>query len=181
MKDKIRKEIAWHKKEYTPEIKKKLSTLIFSQLELLSQFINAQKILLYHSLPDEVYTHDFIEKWKDKKEIFLPIVEGTILTLGKYHSREKCRNGSFGILEPSDKEEIRLSDMDLVIVPGIAFDKKGNRLGRGKGYYDKLLCACPVFKIGVCFDFQVREDIPFNNNDIPMDIIITENHLYKRK
>ena len=81
---------------------------------------------------------------------------------------------SYHIQEPIGKIFEDYSTIDVIIVPGVAFDNQGNRLGRGKGYYDRFLKKIPATKkIGICFDFQMIEQIPTEKNDIPMDDIIT--------
>ena len=79
-------------------------------------------------------------------------------------------------MEPQGKDFTELEKIDLAIIPGMAFDKEGNRLGRGKGYYDRLLQQlrdCTIYKIGICFDFQFLDHIPTEPHDIPVDEVIT--------
>ena len=78
------------------------------------------------------------------------------------------------LYEPSDRAEILPDNIDLAIVPGLAFDHLKNRLGYGKGYYDRLLCEMDAYKIGVCFRFQVFDKIPYTNTDVKMDLIVSE-------
>ncbi|MDE6243728.1 MAG: 5-formyltetrahydrofolate cyclo-ligase, partial [Muribaculaceae bacterium] len=68
--------------------------------------------------------------------------------------------------------------MELIVVPAVAYDRRGNRLGRGKGYYDRLLATTKASKIGVAYEFQVVDDIPAESHDVPVDIVITENGIY---
>jgi len=81
---------------------------------------------------------------------------------------------SFGILEPEGESFTELQDIDLIIVPGVAFDKNNNRLGRGKAYYDKLLNYVNCHKYGVCFDFQLVPNVPADQHDVKMDKVITD-------
>ena len=173
----IRKYIAQKKEQFTLEEKIILSEKIISRIEALPLFISSFRILCYHSLPDEVYTHAFIEKWSQKKEILLPVVQQDILYIRKYEQKEKCKTGTFQILEPSGKDIQNLQSIDLVLLPGIAFDKKGNRLGRGKGYYDKLLTQISAPKAGICFGFQLMDNLPADEWDIPMNMIFTEKNM----
>ena len=71
------------------------------------------------------------------------------------------------------------SEIELIIVPAVAFDRNGNRLGRGKGFYDRLLQTTSATKIGVGYDFQLIEEIPAEPHDIPMDMVITQKHYIK--
>lgn len=129
--------------------------------------------MLYHSLNDEVHTHDFINKWKGQKKIVLPVVVHDQLELRLYTEESNLRTGSFGIAEPTGDRFIDYQAIDIAIIPGVAFDLEGHRLGRGKGYYDKLLPYIPAIKVGICFPFQLMKEIPVEKTDINMDIIIS--------
>lgn len=86
--------------------------------------------------------------------------------------------GAYGIYEPDIIDKADMDDVDFVLVPGIAFSKSGNRIGFGKGYYDKLLAGYKGVKIGICYDFQIINDIPSFPHDVKMDIIVTEKRIY---
>ncbi len=89
-------------------------------------------------------------------------------------SREELVPGAFGVMEPRDSAiAADGSPFDLILVPGMAFDRSGGRLGRGKGYYDRYLAAASGFKAGVCFDDQVVGEIPREAHDVPMDALVT--------
>lgn len=150
-----------------------------NRLETLDLFKQAERIALYHALPGEVETADFIEKWAEKKTIFLPVVEGNDLSLHPYRGKHSLQSGAFGIMEPGREEPCRLEDIDLMIVPGIAFDRQCNRMGRGKGYYDRLLTTLSIPKIGLCFSFQLVDEIPMESFDIPMDGVVTDKEIIK--
>lgn len=128
---------------------------------------------MYYSLPDEVQTHDFVEKWRGKKNILLPVVVGDDLELRTYTGRQELSEGAFHIDEPTGRTFTDYDAIDLVIVPGVAFDNNGNRLGRGKGYYDRLLPRIRAHKIGICFPFQLVKEIPTEPFDKKMDKIIS--------
>lgn len=149
------------------------SRKIFAEVEKLPEFIESKNVLAYWSLPDEVYTHDFVKKWHKDKIVSLPIVVGKNLELRVFTGMDCMKKGSsFGILEPSNTRLTNPYEIDIVIVPGVAFDMEGNRLGRGKGYYDSLLSNTRVYKIGVCFEFQILEKVATSSHDIKMDKII---------
>jgi 5-formyltetrahydrofolate cyclo-ligase len=172
-KKQIRKNVKAHKSTLQSGVSEKASFEIFSKVELLPQFESAITILAYWSLPDEVITHAFIEKWYQKKKILLPLVVGSDLELRQYAGSQCMVKGqSFGIMEPTKGPFASIDDVDLAIIPGIAFDPLGNRLGRGKGYYDKLLQRSHAYKVGICFFFQLFPSIPVDYHDIPMDQII---------
>ena len=171
-KTKIRQEIRQKLCSLTEKEKKQQSAKIRQQIEALPTFQNADTILLYWSLPNEVDTHAFIEKWSKSKTILLPVVAGDDLILRKYTGRLKV--GAFGICEPADDEDFtNFSAIDLCIIPAVAFDKQGNRLGRGKGFYDRLLSQIPAPKVGVCFDVQLIENVQHESWDIKMDLILS--------
>ncbi len=145
------------------------------RLEETELFRQASCIALYHALPGEVQTADFIEKWHKQKRLLLPIVKGNDLQLLLYAGKESVKTGAFGIWEPTEEcEVVPEEEIDLVIVPGVAFDRQHNRLGRGKGFYDRLLSTLSAPKIGICYDFQLKELIPIEPFDKKMDLILTE-------
>ena len=139
----------------------------------MPEFKQAKTILLYHSLPDEVDTSSFLKLWKEDKRLLLPAVKGDNLIICNYHP-EKLKTGSYGIIEPQGNGITDLSVIDMIIIPGIAFDKKRNRLGRGKGYYDRLLPQVTGCKIGICYNCQITDLLPTEKHDIPMNYIISE-------
>lgn len=130
-------------------------------------------MLLYHSLKDEVQTHAFIEKWRERKRVVLPVVVGEELELRLYTGPDDLAIGSYGIAEPTGKPFTNYTSIDLAVVPGVAFDAAGHRLGRGKGYYDKLLPHIPATKAGICFPFQLVEEVPAEPFDICMNVVIS--------
>lgn len=147
-------------------------------MEETELFQSSSCIAIYHALPGEVETADFIEKWAKKKTILLPVVEGDDLRLVQYMGKESLKEGTYGIMEPEKCiSQYDLSDIDLLIIPGIAFDRQGNRLGRGKGYYDRLLATIDAPKLGICFDFQLHDTIPIEPFDKKMDCIITPDEI----
>lgn len=153
-------------------IRKEKEKLIFKKLEFDPKFIAAQYILLFSSLPDEVNTHRFIKKWQRKKNIYLPVVQGENLIIKAYNKGDKLSKGAFNILEPKNNNKINLEELDLIIVPGTAFDLQGNRMGRGKGYYDRLLKENKNYTIGICYAEQIVDIIPFEKHDVAMNKII---------
>lgn len=154
---------------------KALSDEILIRLEAQPAFKEAHTILLYHSMKDEVHTHSFIEKWSKHKTIILPVVVGDMLELRHFTGPEDLKPGSYGIAEPTGKLFTDYTAVDIAVIPGVAFDLSGHRLGHGKGYYDKLLPKLSTaVKAGICFPFQLVEEVPTEPFDIPMDIIITK-------
>jgi len=146
---------------------------VFSQLENTPAFMMADNILIYHSLPDELQTIAFLKKWNGRKHFFLPRVNGVHLDLLPYIECE-LEKGAFDIEEPSGNNFADVDDIDLMIIPAVAFDRKGNRLGRGKGFYDRLLATSKATKIGVGYEFQLMDEIPSEVHDVPMNMVITQ-------
>jgi len=174
-KNTVRKEIKQLKKQYTLEEKKAKSKIIFEQIELLSEFQQADIIMAYWSMNDEVFTHDFVLKWYQTKTIILPSVKDDELELRVFKGLDDMIEGTaFGIKEPRALYKNSLDKIDMIIVPGVAFDKQNNRLGRGKAYYDKLLSKTSALKVGVCFDFQMLGKVPADQYDVKMDRVITD-------
>ena len=160
------------KKQYTKEQLLEQSEKILAKLEQHPDFIKAEKIMLYSALPDEVQTQAFLEKWHLKKQIILPTVVGDDIIPVEYGKDTTFAVGDFNIMEPQN--EPYTGNFDLIIVPGVAFDCQGNRLGRGRGYYDRFLSQhLDVKRIGICFDFQLVDEIPTESFDIRMDEVIS--------
>ncbi|MBQ8672977.1 MAG: 5-formyltetrahydrofolate cyclo-ligase [Bacteroides sp.] len=148
---------------------------IMERLEHHPVFQASDTVLLYHSLPDEVNTHEFVERWGGRKQLLLPVVVGDDLELRRYDGPSSMQVGAYGILEPVGENFTDYAAIGFVAVPGVAFDARGNRLGRGKGYYDRLLPRLTAaYKAGICFSFQLLPAIPTAPFDIRMDGIVTE-------
>lgn len=178
-KQELRKQIRAAKKAVPFCDKLRRSQPIMAQVEELERFQEARTVLLYWSMEDEVQTQDFVRRWYKEKCILLPCVDGDDLRLRQYTGPECMRSGEqFGIGEPTGEEFTQYDTIDLIIVPGVAFDKKGNRMGRGRGFYDRLLKTTRnAYKIGVAFDFQIKDSIPTESFDVPMDKVIAESCL----
>ena len=170
----LRQSIRTIKASYSREELEALSVSMLQRLELHPVFVEARTVLLYHSLPDEVTTHTFIDRWCGEKEIILPTVVGDDLVLHRYTGPDCLTLGSYGILEPSGELFTDFGRITLAVIPGMAFDHQGNRLGRGKGYYDRLLPRLThAYKLGLCFPFQLlSEEIPHELHDQKMDAVI---------
>lgn len=175
-KDQIRAHIKTRKSLLTNAEKIESARKVFDRLENSAAFALAENILMYHSLPDELSTREFIDKWAGRKNFFLPRVNGVNLDILPYN-RSRMALGSFHIEEPQGDDTTDMAVIELVVVPAIAYDRNGNRVGRGKGYYDRLLRDTSATKIGVGYDFQLlEEDIPAEAHDVSVDVVITETH-----
>lgn len=149
---------------------------IMQKVEQLPAFVDAKIVLLYWSMDDEVQTHAFVEKWYQSKTILLPCVDGDNLLLRQFYGKDTMRSGEqFGIDEPVGDIFSNLDKIDMIVVPGVAFDSKKNRMGRGRGFYDRLLKSTPnACKVGVAFDFQIVSSVPVDVFDVKMDKVVAE-------
>lgn len=174
-KKEIRKEIKQLKGCLTDNEKIQSAISVFEKIEATDFFHHASNILLYNSLPDELSTKETIPKWDKIKKIFLPRVNDSDLEILPFDA-SMIEKGAFNIDEPIGDNLCDISVIDLIIIPAIAFDQDGNRIGRGKGYYDRLLQKASALKIGVGYDFQIIPHIDSEPHDIPVDIIVTPNN-----
>lgn len=171
-KNEIRRKVKAMKSMLLESEKLEAAQRAFDRLERTAAFIMADRILIYHSLPDELSTHRFIDKWNSRKTFYLPRVNGVNLDILPYRE-SRLELGAFHIEEPTGTDKVDVDEIELIIVPGVAYDRKGNRLGRGKGFYDRLLAATGATKIGIAYGFQMVDEIPSEPHDVPMDMVIT--------
>jgi 5-formyltetrahydrofolate cyclo-ligase len=168
----LRQQIRVLKKQHSSEELLVQSEIILQRLAAHPCFLQAEKVMLYASLPDEVQTLDFIETWRHQKTIILPTVVGDDIIPVELAENVDFAEGDFHIPEPQNHPYT--GNFDLIIVPGMAFDADGHRLGRGRGYYDRFLSQHPqVYTIGICFDFQLIPEVPSEPHDRIIDEIIT--------
>lgn len=151
------------------------SQRIWTKVEALPAFQKAHTVLLYWSLADEVHTHEFVLKWYQSKTLLLPLVNGDNLELRHFTGMDCMQKGShFGILEPWKGAERSPEIVEFAIIPGVAFDRAGQRMGRGKGYYDRLLQQQSIYTVGVALACQMVEQVPVDVHDQPMRCVITD-------
>lgn len=178
------------KLELRREIRRRKGLLVSSATDLYAEraydlvvstesFQEAGVVLLYAALPDEVPTQRLLEA-AEGKTILLPRVVGDNLEIRLYTTpADLVESPDYHILEPSGPLFTDYAAIDLAIIPGMAFDALGHRLGRGKGFYDRFLAlpACRRLKtIGLCFDFQLIEDLPTEPHDLPVGSVIVVPH-----
>lgn len=159
-----------------PEIAKKSKTI--QEFVIKSkEFESAKVVGTYYALGSEVTTELIIKRATILgKKIALPRVEEDKITFYELSSTKSLIRGRFGILEPQPYEQ--MNDIDILIVPGIAFDKKGNRLGYGMGFYDRLLSCKRTFSIGLAYSFQLLENLPHDKYDKRLNAIASEDGIY---
>jgi 5-formyltetrahydrofolate cyclo-ligase len=166
----------------TEEIERR-SQHVKENIKKLSIYKNANSIMVYYPLKGEVDLLGMIRKdleFKVKRVAFPVIKQGELVPYCiKDLEKDFCR-GSLGIKEPDTTKTspLPIDELDLVLVPGLAFDRTRNRLGRGKGFYDRFLKRCPAKtkKVGVAFEFQILENLPVSiPNDEKLDLVVSEN------
>ncbi len=168
-KQELRKHIRMLKEQNLPRVQSSCEVLL---LEILSPY---KVIMLYSALPDEVPTQILIDQLAVQgKTVLLPrVISDTDMELHRYTGKQDLQTGAYGILEPTGELFTNYESIDIAIVPGMAFDDDGHRLGRGKGYYDRFLSRVPnIYKIGLCFSWQMVDHVPFDEHDIVMDEVI---------
>jgi 5-formyltetrahydrofolate cyclo-ligase len=141
----------------------------------LPAFVSARMVALYHAMPSELATGRLIDAAQALgKQVVLPLFGNDGPQLGPFVSWGELVPGPLGITQPTGPA-VPIEQVDLFVVPGLAFDRAGFRLGRGKGYYDRLLArrAPQALLCGVCFDDVLVEQLPHEAHDIPMDCILT--------
>lgn len=178
-KEQIRSLIKAHKALLSAAERESASERVWNTLENTVAFLMADKVLLYNALPDELETGRFIEKWQGRKRLFVPRVNGVNLDILPCDGRQMHR-GAYNISEPEGTDTEPVANIDLIIVPAVAYDRSGNRVGRGKGFYDRLLAEAKAAKIGVGFDFQLIDDrIEAESHDMRVDMVITERNIIR--
>ena len=177
----IRNEIKFKREQLPSEFVENASFEVQRNLFSLNIFEDRQNFLLYADFRCEVKTSSIIAMLLSKgKKVFLPAVDGNDLLIGEF-SVTNTHLGKYGILEPdiTQQQSFPAELIDVFIVPGVAFDRRGGRIGYGKGYYDRLLCNAKKdsLKIALAYDMQIVEDTFSEDCDIAMDKIITEKEI----
>jgi 5-formyltetrahydrofolate cyclo-ligase len=173
------------------EEQKVLSTAIWERLYETQAYQSCRRLLTFVSFQSEVDTREIIRhSIRSGKTVYIPRVEAHGLEFYRIAGLEGLLPGSFGVLEPQPaeadryvpdgKDRIRGDIDNLMLLPGLAFDTRGNRIGYGAGYYDRYLSVHPpaeFYKVAVAYDFQIFENIPSEPFDIKSDLIITPTRL----
>ena len=164
----VRAEIA----KLSDEEKQSISSQIFSKIAELKEFEQASVIALFMALPDEPQTSHFIEQISRCKRVVIPRIEGEEMEF--YDIADGVKVGAFEIMEPVATTPIEPSEIDVMIVPGVAFTTDGYRLGRGKGFYDRYLShnGFRAYTIGVCYHCQLIEELPAESHDKRVELVV---------
>jgi 5-formyltetrahydrofolate cyclo-ligase len=172
------------RKVFTDVQKSDADNIVFSSLTGQNIYKKSLTVGIYVSTPTEADTHRIIaDALQRQKTVVVPkILQKPFLEFHKITSLADLKMGSFSILEPiSGLEKVVLEAIELFIVPGVAFDKKGYRLGSGGGYTDWLFSHSKAYKIGVSYSFQVADSLPIEPYDMPIDMLITEKEIFIHK
>lgn len=152
---------------------------VFERAHKLDAFQLATSVHIYRSFGDEVETWPFFEyAWGLGKTVAVPVTTASGLNHVRVTRETQWQSGPFGIPEPSTSEGESMDDVTLVVVPVVAFDKAGNRIGYGKGYYDRFLANTRAMTMGLAFECQRSESIPTESHDIALSCIATEQRWY---
>ena len=183
-KQKIRKEIRNIALSTPVSELEKNSLLIEQNLFRLPEFVNAETLHIYlSSFRSEVNTFSIIKRFIDKGgKVTVPVViNQKTFKLGhiELKSIDSLKKSSLNIWEPENRITKDPSSADIIIVPGVVFDIDGNRLGSGKGYYDRFLSSINKTKVALAYEFQILDSIPVKKTDIPVDIIISESRIIR--
>jgi len=181
-KKEIRRKMIEMRDTQPKEIIKEKSRVILEKLFELNYYKKAKNVMFYVDTRNEVRTLDAIKKsiYLGKK-VFVPkVINKCDMLAVRIKSLNELKKGHFGILEPVSGEMINPKELEVVVIPGVAFDKSGCRLGYGGGYYDRFLqnLKADAVKIALAFEFQILDELPKEEYDILMDIIITEKRIY---
>ncbi len=176
----LRRDIAAKRRAIDPQWAKTASERIAENLLSMAVFQSAGTVALYMAIGGEVNLDALFQKcWDLGKRTCIPVfnAEAKIYEMAEVTAETKYSTGHFGIREPISSTPYPTNQIDLMIVPGVAFDRKGNRLGRGGGYYDRLLEGFSGASVAVAFDFQILPKIPADPHDKPVDFLVTETEL----
>jgi 5-formyltetrahydrofolate cyclo-ligase len=173
----IRAQIAERKKTLTSQRLETLSAEVVKKFQTLEVFRAARTVGAYMPLPGEVDVTPLFEHLE--KTFFIPAFDEVSGSYQMARLTAELKKGRFGILEPAVPDFSAEDGLDLIIVPGVAFDRAGRRVGRGGGFYDRLLPQYRAVRAGICFDFQCLEAVPAEEHDARMDILVTETQFFK--
>ena len=181
-KDDIRKELLRRLRDQDPSLREERSRKIQEKLLSSEEFQVSKTVMTYVSLPQEVNTEEINKKAQEQgKRMVVPYIgpNSRDITAVEFTSIENLEKGPFGIYQPAAAtvKEMPLAEIDLIVIPAIAYDKNNMRLGRGKGFYDRFLSLEDLYSkptIGLAFNFQVIDYIPSDPHDVPVSRVLTD-------
>lgn len=172
-KRKMRELLSQKRRILTQEMVRENSDKVVALVEQLPAFQTAKTVLIYYPTRNEIDVLSLIKKYKSTKTFLFPVVHRHGMTACPYEGNDKMHRGKFNIPEPTTAPYE--GKIDLTIVPGLGFDTKGNRLGRGGGYYDRFISSTKSqsLLVGVGYDFQIVDEVPTNLFDKHMNYVIS--------
>lgn len=178
-KSQLRKAMLLRRQAIAEDELKRHEPAIIKHILALPCYGNASSMALYMPIRGEV---SLLSLWQPElRKILFPKVSGDNLAFSSAASVKDFRQGAYGILEPISHRNMELNEIDLIFVPGVAFDRYGHRLGYGKGYYDRLIERCPdTTFIGVCLDEFYLEKLPVDPWDALVDFVVTQAGIYNK-
>ena len=159
------RELLVQKRRMLPSAERAMfSEQVLQQLEQMHCFRESKTVLLYYPVQNELDVLPLVQKYKREKTLLFPVSHRRGMTVHPYAGNEQMHRGKFGIPEPTTPAYE--GKIDLIIVPGVAFDAKGRRLGRGGGYYDRFIKKqTHAVLVGVGYDFQLVDEVPAARHD----------------
>lgn len=178
----LRREVLAARDALTAEERAARSEAITRRLLALPEMRNAHTALVFWSFGSEVDTGTLIDRLlAGGARVALPRVAGSEVEPAGYVRGDPLRGTNFGAMEPEGGSQLDPSDLDLVVVPGVAFDREGNRVGYGGGFYDRLLprLRSTARSMGVAFAVQIVQTVPTGGSDRRVDVIVTEDEVIR--
>jgi len=181
-KEALRQAIKEERARIRPHVLMMKSEDVMRWLKSLDEYRNARTVMAYISLKDEVDTRAFLREaeGKEEKALLIPFIDEDRIKAARFTGIDQLAPGRYKILEPKERKE-HDEHPDLIIVPGIAFDEHGGRLGYGKAYYDTFLKDSLAVKVGLTFEELLVHRVPVEEHDVPMDFVITDQRIINCK
>jgi 5-formyltetrahydrofolate cyclo-ligase len=173
----LRREVRARRDALAPEERERQGEAVARNLLALAEVLQASTVMAFSSFGSEVDTGPIIERLaRDGRRVVLPRVEGRTIVPVAYRSGDPVNPSSIGALEPAGGEPVRPEEIDVVVVPGLAFDRRGHRVGYGGGFYDRFLGRLrpDALTVGICFSIQLVDEVPHGRGDLPVDLVVTE-------
>ena len=178
-KDALRKHLLEKRDATSAELRDISSNKIYQNLKQVDSYINSQNIACYFPIGSEVDTHSImLDVLERGKNMILPKIIDSNLEFYVIPNLGKLEKGRFDIMEPKDSCK-KAEKIDCILVPTVGISKSGDRLGYGRGYYDKFLSSTNAMKISLTYSKQIIKSIPIDTHDIKIDLIITEDEIIK--
>ncbi|MDL2206373.1 5-formyltetrahydrofolate cyclo-ligase [Eubacteriales bacterium OttesenSCG-928-N13] len=176
----LRREMRARRDAITAKDREILSMQLRERIFAMEEYQGACRLMCYAAIGSEPDLSQVIERaLMDGKSLYLPRTEQHhVMRAVRFHEGERLALGKMNVPEPQGDETIDPREIDLILVPGVAFDRAGNRMGYGAGYYDRFLVNGSGLKLGVCFEQQLLDALPTDENDIQMDALVTERAQY---